>query len=214
MKRWPKLTLPGFVWAWEVHSKNSIHSVWHWRTVPVLRHIGQAKKYWKNASHVFGLSNTHTHTDWQGMCSSLPNSPWTRYVHLSFTGVALWHFHFIKLCYNWFLYVPYAQTHYTVDYQKKLEQSGVALLIKKINLILWRNLYFSDDRIVTLKLKLKHGYLSICIVYTPKEGIWSEEFCNHLQTVIKKRNKCDQIIITFDLITRVSNLLLDNMVSK
>lgn len=98
--------------------------------------------------------------------------------------------------------------------QGKRASAGVAILINKF----WKNKIhsytFINERILTIRIKIKRGYLTVIGVYAPEEGRHedSEEFYEELQKLLDKINKNDYYIIAGDLNARIGKIPITNIV--
>lgn len=68
----------------------------------------------------------------------------------------------------------------------------------------------TNERIISVKLKVKRWNLTVVKVYTPQEGRKkeSEEFYQQLQEVIDEGNKNYFLVIAGDLNARIGNVLI------
>jgi exonuclease III len=93
--------------------------------------------------------------------------------------------------------------HFTLIYsgvpQRVRAQSGIAILISHK----WKNKIhsykFINDRIITVKLKVPSGYLTVIGIYAPEEGRNkdSDEFYETLQKEINSTNTNDYLSIIY-----------------
>lgn len=108
--------------------------------------------------------------------------------------------------------------HYVMIYsgvpQNKRAQSGVAILVDSK----WKSKIefytYVDERILTIRLRIGRGHLTIIGVYAPanakKEEI--EIFYDTLQKVVQKVNKNDSLIISGDFNARIGNSPIPDIV--
>ena len=74
---------------------------------------------------------------------------------------------------------------------------------------------FENEIILHLRYKLQRGYLTLLVIYAPKEGKTeqTEEFYETLQDQIDKTSKNDYIVVAGDYNARGGNIPIDGILS-